>query len=86
MKLKGKQFINIVQAYAPTFPSREEELSIFYEQLDTVFRAYKNIVMRDLDAKVANSKHKLVVRPFGLSSEISCNLVFFYTRLAIEVA
>ncbi|XP_063590190.1 craniofacial development protein 2-like [Penaeus indicus] len=70
IKLKGKQFdINIVQAYAPTSAS-SEELTTFYEQLDMAFEICKSqkikIVIADFNSKVGNSKHKMVVGPFGL--------------------
>jgi len=74
MKLKGKQFINIVQAYAPTSASSEDELSIFHEQLDTVFKACKSqeikIIVSDFNTKVGNIKNEMVGGSLVLENEM----------------
>ena len=71
IKLKGKKFdVNIIQAYAPTSMSTEEELDMFYEQLSMAYKTCKsqeiNILMGDFNAKVGRGKHETVVGPFGL--------------------
>ena len=71
IKLKGKKFdVNIIQAYAPTSMSTEEELDTFYEQLSMAYKTCKSqevkILMGDFNAKVGRSKHETVVGPFGL--------------------
>ena len=70
VKLKGKPNINIIQTYAPTSDSTEEELDEFYDQLDEARRQCKNheivIVMGDMNAKVGNAEVEDIVGPFGL--------------------
>lgn len=43
LKLKDKKFdVNIIQAYAPTSMSTEEEIATFYEQLDMAYKTCKS--------------------------------------------
>ena len=56
VKLKAKPFdLNIIQVYAPTSASTEEELEEFYEELDKCKKECKDheldIVMGDFNAK-----------------------------------
>ena len=71
IKLKGKKFdVNIIQDYAPTSMSTEEELDTLYEQLSMAYKTCKSqeikILMGDFNAKVGRGKHETVVGPFGL--------------------
>jgi len=57
VKLKAKPFnLNVIQVYAPTSASTEEELKDFYEELDRCKKDCKdhevNIVMGYCSAKV----------------------------------
>ena len=57
VKLNAKPFnINIIQVYAPTSASTEEELEEFYEELDKFKKECKdhevNIVKGDCNAKI----------------------------------
>jgi len=81
LKLKGKKFIvNIIQAYAPTSMSTEEEIATFYEQLDMAYKTCKSqeikILMGDFNAKVGRGKHETVAGPFGLEETIGEILLF----------
>ena len=53
VKLKAKPFdLNIIQVYAPTSASTEEELEEFYEELDKCNKDHElDIVMGDFNAK-----------------------------------
>ena len=71
MRIKGKPFdISVIQLYAPTADSSEEEIDLFYEQLDEAKRQCKSqdviIVMGDLNAKVGNEEIEQVTGRFGL--------------------
>ena len=71
IKIKCKPTdINMIQVYAPTSDSSEEDHEEFYETLDLVIKLCKNpeikIVMGDLNAKVGRSKRDTAVEPFGL--------------------
>ena len=71
VKLKAKPFnINVIQVYAPTSASTEEELEEFYEELDKYKKECKdhevNIVMGDFNAKVGRGRHKDIVGSEGL--------------------
>ena len=53
MKLKGHAFnISIIQVYAPTAECDEEEISQFYDMLDTCKSQEVVIIMGDLNATV----------------------------------
>ena len=61
MKLKAKPFnIKIIQVYAPTSASTEEELEEFYEELDKCKKECKshevNIVMGDFNTKIGRGR------------------------------
>ena len=71
VKLKAKPFnINIIQVYALTNASTEEELKEFYEELDKCKKECKshevNIVMEDFNAKVGRGGHTDIVGSEGL--------------------
>ena len=71
VKLKAKPFnINVIQVYAPTSASTEEELEEFYEELDKCKKECKdhevNIVMGDLNATVGRERHTEIVGSEGL--------------------
>ena len=71
VKLQGSPFdINIIQVYAPTADSEEEEIENFYDSVDSVIRECKgheiNIVMGDFNAKVGHGCMERVVGPHGL--------------------
>jgi len=71
IKLRGVPVdINIIQAYAPTSASTENELETFYEQLDQAISICKSteikIVMGDFNAKIGEGRQSLSVGPYGL--------------------
>ena len=71
VKLKAKPFnINVIQSYAPTSASTEEELEEFYEELDKCKKECKdhevNIVMGDFNAKVGRGRNTDIVGSEGL--------------------
>jgi len=71
LQLSGKGVnINIVQVYAPTSNSDEEELEVFYESVSEVLKMTKredvNIVMGDFNAKVGAGPQGDVVGAWGL--------------------
>ena len=70
LKVKGSPFnINFIQVYAPTSASSNEELEVFYEQVEKAKGQCKSqeivITMGDLNAKVGSTADE-VVGPFGL--------------------
>ena len=71
MKLKGHPFnISIIQVYAPTSESDEEEIDKFYDMLDKAKGQCKSqevvIIMGDLNAKVGSGKYGDVAGKYGL--------------------
>ena len=71
VKLRGKPFnIAIVQVYAPTSSSTEEELDDFYDDLYRAFIQCKSqeviLVMGDINAKVGKGRQQDIVGPHGL--------------------
>ena len=69
--MKAKTFnINVIQVYAPTSASTEEELEEFYEELDKCNKECKdhevNIVIGDFNAKVGRGRHTDIVGSEGL--------------------
>lgn len=62
--------VNIIQAYAPTSSSTEEELEKFYTDLKQVTEKLKDrdftICMGDWNAKVGEGRENKIVGPFGL--------------------
>ena len=73
LKLKGKYFnITIIQVYAPTSDSTDEEIETFYETLDIAKKQSGSqdvrIIMGDLNAKVGEQQNddEGIVGRFGL--------------------
>ncbi|XP_063593176.1 craniofacial development protein 2-like [Penaeus indicus] len=64
--------ISIIQAYAPTTKSSDEDIDRFYAQLDQAYSQCKSqdtiIVMGDFNAKVGNERVDNIVGPHGLGS------------------
>ena len=62
--------MTIIQLYARTAESDDEDIDLFYEQLDEAKRQCKSqdivIVMGDLNAKVGNEEIPTVTGKFGL--------------------
>ena len=62
--------INIIQAYAPTTQSDDNEIERVYEQMDMARRQCKNneetMVVGDLNAKVGRGRCWVVDGGFGL--------------------
>ena len=62
--------ISIIQVYAPTADSSEDDIELFYEQLDEAKRQCKSqdiiIVMGDLNAKVGSEEIEQVSGKYGL--------------------
>ena len=71
VRMKGTPFdTSIIQVYAPTSESTEEEIEKFYEELDKA-KSFCNsqdviLVMGDFNAKVGSLRHEDTVGPFGL--------------------
>ena len=71
MKIKGHPFnINIIQTYAPTLESPEEEVDEFYDQIAEAQGQCKSqeitVVMGDFNAKVGSDQFEDLIGPFGL--------------------
>ena len=71
VKLEGKPMnINIIQVYAPTPASSDEDIDAFYEELEQSKKQFKSqdpvVVMGDLNAKVRSGKLDEIVGPHGL--------------------
>ena len=74
VKLKGRQAdITIIQVYAPTSASSEEEIDSFYDSLEKAKKQCKStdvtIIMGDLNAKVGNEPDGETVGKFGLGTQ-----------------
>ena len=73
LKLKGQPFdISIVQGYAPTTDSSDDEVEKFYDDMKNAMKYVKCgevvIVMGDFNAKVGSEKHTNIVGKYGLGS------------------
>ena len=71
VKMKGQPFdITIIQVYAPTSESSDEDIDQFYADMEKAKRISKSqeilIIMGDFNAKVGNEKHEDIVGNFGL--------------------
>ena len=73
MKLFSKPFnLSIIQVYAPTSASSEEEIEAFYNDLDDAYKQCGSqeivVVMGDLNAKAGTEQdpQKVVVEQHGL--------------------
>ena len=76
VKLRGSPFnISIVQVYAPTEDHSDQEIEIFYEQLNAARKQAGSqdivIVMGDFNAKIGRGREGEVVGPFGLGERNS---------------
>uniref|UniRef100_A0A8D8L8K4 Craniofacial development protein 2 n=1 Tax=Cacopsylla melanoneura TaxID=428564 RepID=A0A8D8L8K4_9HEMI len=64
--------VNIFQVYAPTAQSTEEDLELFYKDLEYSVKKMKShditVVMGDLNAKVGEEKYKNISGQFGLGT------------------
>ncbi|XP_030761955.1 craniofacial development protein 2-like [Sitophilus oryzae] len=62
--------VNIIQTYAPTSESSEEELERWYDELEQVYKLTKqhdiNIIMGDMNAKVGEGPINNIVGKYGL--------------------
>lgn len=75
LKIQGKPInMNIIQVYAPTADSSEEDIEDFYRHLNETFAQCKpqeiTFIIGDLNAKVGNERRGTTVGPFGLGD---CN-------------
>ncbi|KAG1673509.1 Craniofacial development protein 2 [Nymphon striatum] len=73
-KLEAKPLdIGIIQVYAPTSDSEDEEVERFYEEIDRAKAYLKSqdikIVMGDFNAKVGNQRVDNTVGPWGIGTE-----------------
>ncbi len=73
VKLKAKPLnIALIQIYAPTTESTEEEVERFYEKLDAAMKQCKSqeikIVMGDMNAKVGQGRYEDSVGSHGLGA------------------
>lgn len=71
VKLKSAPFnISIIQCYAPTCDSSDEDLEAFYEDMDKAIHQCKSqeviMVLGDLNSKVGEERDGLTVGSFGL--------------------
>ncbi|XP_063586323.1 uncharacterized protein LOC134763697 [Penaeus indicus] len=68
--------ISIIQTYAPTTKSSDEDIDRFYAQLDQAYSQCKSqdiiIVMGDFNAKAGNERVDNIVGPHGLGSRADC--------------
>ena len=69
--LSGKPFdIAILQVYSPTLEYQDEDIELFYEQIDEVLNQLKSqdikIVIGDFNSKVGEGKIDNTVGPYGL--------------------
>ncbi|GFS05063.1 craniofacial development protein 2-like [Elysia marginata] len=69
--LSAKPFdIALIQLYAPTSEYSEEEIEVFYEQVNDVVKQVRSqdilIVMGDFNAKVGEGRIGNIVGPYGL--------------------
>ncbi|GFO22539.1 craniofacial development protein 2-like protein [Plakobranchus ocellatus] len=76
VKIAGKPVdLNIIQVYAPTANSDDEDLDKFYNNLDTAKTQCKSqdplIIMGGFNAKVGTDKVDDIVGKHGLASEMS---------------
>ena len=72
VKLNGKPFnIAIIQAYASTTESSEEDIETFYNELDLVQSHCKSqniiTILSDFSAKVGSERFEDIVGPHGLT-------------------
>ena len=71
VKLKGNPFdTTIIQVYAPTESHSEQEMDMFYEEVDKAKKQAGSqdivIVMGDWNAKIGRGREGEIVGPFGL--------------------
>ena len=64
MRIHGKPFnLSIIQVYALTSASSEEEIEVFFNDLEDAYKKYSNtdivIVMGDLNAKIGGEQDPL---------------------------
>lgn len=92
IKIKAKPFdLNIIQSYAPTSESNEQEIENFYEQLRAALKHTKkeeiNIIMGDMNAKIGQGKVEDVVGDFGLGvrNERGERLIEFCQEMDITI-
>lgn len=74
LKIRAKPFnIAIIQTYAPTTDYSEQDIEIYYEELQKVIKEVKSteilIIMGDFNAKVGNGKQEDIVGGFGLGKQ-----------------
>ena len=74
VKIHGKPFnLSIIQVYAPTSASSEEEIEDFYSDMEDVYKKCGNhdivIVMGDLNAKVGGEQDQLQETLVNMDSE-----------------
>lgn len=74
LKIKAKPFdIAIIQIYAPTKDWSDEEVEVFYENIQKTIKQLKStdvlIVMGDFNAKVGNESYKDIVGKYGLGTK-----------------
>lgn len=73
IQLKSSPFnINLVQVYAPTSQSSEEDIETFYSQVEIATKTFQdkniNIILGDLNAKVGEGQDEDVIGPYGLGN------------------
>jgi len=71
VKIRGHSFSkNIVQVYAPTADSSEEDIIYFYDQLNQARAQFKSqdslVIVCDFNVKVDNRSYEDIVGPYGL--------------------
>ena len=73
IKLQGKPFnISIIQIYAPTQDHEDEEIELFYDEIQTAIKNVKTddilCVMGDLHAKVGKERTTDMTGQYGLGT------------------
>ena len=72
-KIKAQPFnMNIIQVYAPTSSSSDDDLETFYADMDKAMNQCQsqevNIVLGDMNAKVGKGRYHDIVGPWGLGT------------------
>ena len=85
LKINGKYYLNIIQAYLPTTSHTDEQVDIVYEDMDnhiTNSKAHFTIIMGDFNAKVGSDEpSKSCTGAFGLGTgNIRDSLINFAER------
>ncbi|XP_062858811.1 craniofacial development protein 2-like, partial [Trichomycterus rosablanca] len=92
IRLQGAPIhVTVIQVYSPTTDAKEEDVELFYEQVQEEIDRTQNqdllIIMGDFNAKVGHGKQGTVVGKFGLSkrNEAGERLIDFCTKNQLSI-